>query len=73
MKKRAARIFHLIKYIYKTAINGFHAIFQSNFQHYLTTLPNLDRSKIVTIYETICEGGSRKFSVRSDDWIERCT
>jgi hypothetical protein len=62
MKKRAAGIFQLIKHIYETAINDFHAIFQSNSRHYLTTLPNFDRSKILTVYETICEGGPRKFA-----------
>jgi len=45
MKNRAATIFQLIKHIYETAINDFHAIFKSNCRHYLTTLPNSDRSK----------------------------
>jgi hypothetical protein len=61
MKKRATRIFQLIKHIYKTTINDFRAIFQSNCRHYLTTLPNSDYSKILTVYETICEGGPVQF------------
>jgi len=71
MKKRAAGIFQLIKHIYETAINDFHAIFQFNCQHYLTTVPNSDLSKILTIYETICEGGPHKFSVWYNGWIGR--
>jgi hypothetical protein len=71
MKKRGAGIFQLIKHIYETAINDFHAIFQSNCRHYLTTLPNFDRSKILIVYETICEGGPPKLLGRSDGWIER--
>jgi hypothetical protein len=71
MKKRDAEIFQLIKHIYKTVINDFHAIFQSNCWYYLTTLPNSDRSKILTVYETICEGGPCKLLVRFDGRIER--
>jgi ssDNA-specific exonuclease RecJ len=63
MKKRVTGIFRLIKHIYKTAINDFHAIFQSNCRHYLTALPNSDCFKVLTVYETIYEGGPRKCSV----------
>jgi len=59
MKKRAAGVFQLIKHIYKTTINDFHAIFQSDCRHYLTILPNFNRSKILTVYESICEEGPR--------------
>jgi hypothetical protein len=71
MKKRDVEIFQLIKHIYNIAINDFHAIFQSNCRHYLTTLPNFDRSKVLTIYENICEGVLRKCSVQFDGQIER--
>jgi len=71
MKNRAATIFQLIKHIYETAINDFHAIFKSNCRHYLTTLPNFDRSKSLPVYDTICEGGPRKCIVQSDGWIKR--
>jgi len=71
MNKRVAEMFQLVKHIYKTAINDFHAIFQSNCRHYLTTLPNFDHPEILIVYETICEGGPRKCLVWSDDRIER--
>ena len=43
----------------------FMLFFQSNCRHYLTALPNSDCSKILTVYETIYEGGPCKFSSRS--------